>query len=206
MPTASTPNLRVVLADDHELMRTLVRAALEDGGFDVVAEAGDADGAVGAALDHRPDACVLDLRMPGGGADAARRIDNALPGTPIVMLSASSSDADMLCCLGAGALGYLVKGTELERLPGSLRRMLADEGAVPRSVVARLTRELDRPPPDPGRRRRLDLSDPEREVLGHLRHDRRAREIAQELGVPAADVRRHIASMARKLGARGPAV
>ncbi len=179
--------VRVVLADDHELMRLMVRGALEAEGFAVVADAADADGAVGAALEQRPDLCVLDLFMPGDGAMAARRIDNLLPGTPIVMLTASSSDDDLLRCLQAGAIGCLLKDTNLDGLPDALRRLLDEGMTLPQWLVARLLRSP----------RALPARDAE--VLERLHRGRPAAEVARELGMPLADVRRHIVSLLRRL-------
>ncbi len=195
---------RVVLADDHALMRMMVRRALEEEGFAVVAEAADADAAVGAALDHRPDLCLLDLVMPGDGAEAARRIDNLLPGTRIVMLTASSRDDDLFRCLCAGAMGYLLKDTNPERLPATLREALDGGPSIPRSLVSRLAQEFGDPGRTRGRgprvrRRGQGLSEGERDVLDLLRAGRAAKEIALELSVPDAAVRRHISSMMRKL-------
>ena len=195
--------IRVVLADDHQLMRTMVRRALEDDGFDVVAEAADADGAVNAAIEHRPDLCLLDLVMPGDGAAAALRIDTALPGTRIVMLTASSNEDDLFRCVRAGAMGYLLKDTDPARLTAALRGVLNGEASIPRALVARLVsefRDRNRRLVPTMRRRGLDLSEREWDVLERLREGRTTKEIALEFELSDVTVRRHISTMVKKLG------
>jgi two-component system nitrate/nitrite response regulator NarL len=105
-------SLRIVLADDHAPTRLGVRRALERADFEIVAEADDAQGAIQAVLEHRPDLCLLDIYMPGGGINAAARLSEAMPELPIVMLTASSADDDLFEALRAGACGYLLKDTD----------------------------------------------------------------------------------------------
>jgi DNA-binding NarL/FixJ family response regulator len=114
--------LRVLIADDHAPTRDDVRQALEDGGMDVCAEAADAAHAVQLALETRPDICLLDIRMPGGGVAAAWEIAARLPTTKIVMLTVSDDDASLFAALRAGAVGYLVKDIDLRNLPRALSR------------------------------------------------------------------------------------
>ena len=124
---------RVVLADDHAPTRAGVRLALEHSEFGVVAEATTAAEAVSAALRHRPDVCLLDIYMPGGGIEAAGEIrERASRDTALVMLTASDSDDDLFAALRAGATGYLPKTTAADRLAPALRGVLAGEAALPR--------------------------------------------------------------------------
>ena len=198
--------LRVVIADDHAPTRVGVRAVLEDGGFVVCAEADTADAAVDAAKEHDPDVCLLDIRMPGNGITAARRIAAALPHTQIVMLTVSREDDDLFDSLRAGASGYLLKDTDPDRLPFALRGVLSGEAAVPRTLVARVIEEFR----DRGRRRRLpllqrlgvDLTDREWEVLELLREELPTREVAARLGISEVTVRRHTSSVLGKLGVK----
>ncbi len=89
------------------LTRTGIRAALESGGFEVCAEAGDLDEALESALRKRPDLCVVDVDLPGGGIAAVGQITAAVPDTAVVMLTLSRHDADVFAALRAGASGYL---------------------------------------------------------------------------------------------------
>ena len=108
--------LRVLIADDHAPTRDDIRRALTDGGLVVCAEAADAARAVQQALETKPDICLLDVRMPGGGVAAAWEIAARLPTTSVVMLTVSDEDGGPLPrALRAGAVSYLVKDIDLDR-------------------------------------------------------------------------------------------
>ena len=117
--------LRVVIADDHAPTRAGVRQALEADGCQVLAALPDGPKAVAAALELRPDVCLLDIHMPGGGVQAAAQITAALPETSVVMLTASRDDDDLFDALRAGASGYLLKDMDPDRLGAALRGVMA---------------------------------------------------------------------------------
>jgi DNA-binding NarL/FixJ family response regulator len=192
-----------VLADDHAPARLGVRLALEDGGFHVVAEAVDARSAVEAALEHRPDLCLLDVYMPGRGIAAAAELAEALPEMPIVMLTVSDTSEDLFEALRAGACGYLLKDTDPQRLPYALAAVLDGEAPLPRVLTARLITEFRRhgserrtPDADGGL---VTLSERESEVLELLRTELTTKQIAHRLGISPVTVRRHISELLRKL-------
>lgn len=198
--------IRVVIADDHVPTRMGVRAALEiDTGFEVVAAVGDAEAAYEAALEHRPDLCLLDIKMPGNGIAAAGRITSELPDTAVVMLTVSRDDDDLFDSLRAGAVGYLLKDTDPDRLPLALKGVLSGEAALPRSLVVRLVDEFR----ERGRRRKVqlpgrqgvDLTGREWEVLDLMRQGEPTRSIAERLFVSEGTVRTHVASILKKLKA-----
>ena len=194
----------MVLADDHPPVRAGVRASLEGAGFTVVAEVGDAAAAVAAVDAHEPELALLDVNMPGSGLRAARAIADRHPLVAVVMLTVSRDDDDLFQALRAGATGYLLKGTDPDRLPHALRGVLNGEAALPRTLVARVIEEFQ------GRgRRRLRLSRrpagavltaKEWEVLEHLHAGLSTAEIATELAVAPVTVRSHVAAILRKLG------
>lgn len=194
--------LSVVIADDHVPTRTGVRAALERGGFEVLADVGSAPAAVEATIAHAPDVCLLDVRMPGDGIAAAAEIKERCPAVRVVMLTVSADDEDLFDSLRAGASGYLLKDTDPARLAFALRGVLSGEAAVPRLLVARLIEEFR----DRGRRQRtlrhrqVELTPRESEVLELLRGDLPTKEIAARLRVNEVTVRRHIGTMLKKLG------
>lgn len=199
---------RVVLADDHAPTRAGVRLALEDSEFTVVAEATTAAEAVAAALRHRPDVCLLDIYMPGGGIEAATEIGRALPDTALVMLTASDSDDDLFAALRAGAAGYLPKTTSADRLGQALRGVLAGEAALPRALTARLIEEFRQRPargrsarPAAGAEYGIPLTDRELEVVELMLQDLNTIQISQRLSISAVTVRRHISAVVRKSGA-----
>jgi DNA-binding NarL/FixJ family response regulator len=192
-----------VLADDHAATRLGVRLALEDAGFRVVAEAADAREAVDAALEHRPDLCLLDVYMPGLGIAAAAELAEAMPDMPVVMLSVSDTDEDLFEALRAGACGYLLKDTDPERLPHALRAVLNGEAPLPRVLTARLITEFRRH----GKQRRLldadgglvMLSERESEVLELLRTELTTKQVAHRMGISPITVRRFISDILKKL-------
>ncbi len=196
----------VVIADDHPPIRLGVRMAMMQGGFRVLAEAADATGAVEAVLRERPDACLLDVRMPGGGIEAAARLAELAPDTAVVMLTVSASSEDLLAALRAGARGYLPKDMSPNRLPAALRGVLRGEAALPRSFVGRMLHEL-RMLPDrelaPLRVGDVELTPRESEILRMLRGGLSTTEIGERLSLSPITVRRHISACVTKLGAEG---
>jgi two-component system nitrate/nitrite response regulator NarL len=199
---------RVVLADDHVPTRAGVRMALEGEGFAIVAEVASADAAVDAARQHRPDLCLLDVYMPGGGIAAAARIHAESPETKIVVLTVSQNERDLFDALLAGASGYILKDVSPTRLPDVLRGVLAGEAALPRNLEGRLIEEFRaRELPDRGRRRFVprrrgapaQLTTREWEVLDLISSQLPTTVVAQRLGITETTVRRHISSVMQKL-------
>jgi len=180
-----------------------VRVALEADGFVIVAEAGDADEAVALATRLRPDVCLIDVELPGGGLNAIARIAKSAPETLIVVLSASERPSDVVAAVTRGASGYLLKGLSGERLASTLRAAFAGEPAVSRSLVPHLVAEIRR---ESVRRLTLQegavtLTPREWEVGEMLVAENSTAEIAERLGVSPVTVRRHVGQLLRKLGA-----
>jgi DNA-binding NarL/FixJ family response regulator len=191
----------VLIADDHPLIRVGVRGALQRGGWIVCAEATDAAGAVEAAVREQPDACLLDIRMPGGGIEAAAEIARRVPRTAIVMLTVSRDDGDLLDALRAGAVGYLLKDTDPDRLPLALRGVLDGEAALPRHLVSLVIddfRGRDRRT-SLLRRRGESLTEQEWEVVELMSEGFTTFQIADRLFIEPAAVRARVASILEKL-------
>jgi DNA-binding NarL/FixJ family response regulator len=192
---------RVVLADDHLPSRAGVHWVLEAAGMTVCADVGTAELAVEAVLQHQPDACLLEVTLPGGGIAAAEEITLRAPGVAVIMLTVATDDASLFAALRAGARGYLVKDTDPDRLPHAIHGVLAGEAAVPRRMMARVldefcAREL--------RRRAMSgeaLSEREWEVMELLGSGLRTREVAARLAISEVTVRRHASAATRKLHA-----
>jgi two-component system NarL family response regulator len=184
-----------------------IRVALEaDPRFHVCAEASDAAGAVEAAGRDRPDICLLDIRMPGGGVAATWEISARLPETKIVMLTASEEESDLLAALRAGAASYLVKTIDPRRLPHALHDVCEGRAAIPRDLVAVMVQHFRS---SESRRRALRgselaerLTSREWEVLGLLAQDLSTAQIARRLVLSKSAVRAHIAAVVRKLEVR----
>src|ERR687886_581913 len=155
--------IRVVVADDHPLFREGVVTSLRSmDDINVVGEAENADEAVRVVREELPDLALLDVTMPGGGIEAARRIAAACPATRIVMLTVSEDEDDLLAAVKSGASGYVLKGVSAGELTGVVRTVNAGEVYVAPSLASGLLREMSRPRPvDP----LAELTQRERQVL-----------------------------------------
>ena len=198
------PDARVLIADAQASTRAGIRMALDSqGGFTVCADATNADDAVAAAIRERPDVCLIDASLPGGGVTAAEEISVQAPDAAIVILSASASDDELFVCVQAGARGYLSKDMDPARLPFALRGVLGGEAAVPRPLVARVLEELrarDRGGhPSELARLGVELTRRQREVLDLLERGLQTSEIAARLKISSVTVRRHLSEILRKL-------
>lgn len=196
--------LRVVLVDDHPMVREGLRAVLEHlGGAEVVGEAGDGEEAVRVVGDTRPDVVVMDLTMPGlSGIEATRRLVDADPGLGVLVLTMSEDDASVFAALRAGARGYVLKGasgTELLAAVGSVARGEAVYGAAVAGRIRRfLTEGLDRglpadPSPFP------ELTAREREILDLLADGLANADIARTLFLSPKTVRNIVSAVYAKL-------
>jgi DNA-binding NarL/FixJ family response regulator len=187
--------LRILLVDDHPVVRAGLRALLSrHGDFEVVGDAGD--GAEGVQLARRlaPDLVLMDLQ-PGPGIDGveATRQMVALPDAcRVIVLTTYDSDPDILRAVEAGAVGYLLKDASPEQILQVVRTAAADGGAYSPAVASRLAQQLRTP--------RLTLSQREREVLELLAAGASNREISRVLFISEATVRTHLAHVYGKLG------
>lgn len=195
-----------MIADDHPATRLGVRIALIRGGFRVLAEAADRDGAISSVRRERPDVCLLDVHMPGGGIEAAATLAAVAPATAVVMLTASGSGRELVAALRAGAAGFLLKETRSERLPAALRCVLAGEPALPPELLGDLVRVLrtssaakPEPPPQ-AERHPVSLTRRESQVMRMLDSGLATAEIGASLSLSPVTIRRHISAAAAKLG------
>jgi DNA-binding NarL/FixJ family response regulator len=195
--------IRVLIADDHPSARAGVRDTLELDGFEVVAEAPNADEAVALAVALSPDLVLLDVHMPGSGISAAQRIVASCPEAAVVMLTVSHDDEDLFQSLRAGAAGYLLKDTDPARLGHALRGVLRGEAALPRTLVGKLVSEFQtrnrRRMPLLRRPEGAALTPKEWEVLELLHEGCTTAQCATKLGVTPVTVRSHVAAILKKL-------
>ena len=195
----------IVLAEDEPVTRTALRRLLEGAGFEVTAEAGDADSAIESSLRERPQICLVDLFMPGGGIRVVREVSRRLPEASVVVLTASEDRDHMVDAIRAGASGYLVKSMDPNRIAHALRGVLAGEAAIPRFLMAALVRDLQtqgRKRLIAGRHGRADLTGREWEILGLMCDGLSGPSIAERLYISPVTVRRHSAEVVRQLGVR----
>ncbi|MFI7640121.1 response regulator [Nonomuraea sp. NPDC049400] len=196
--------IRVLVADDQALVRAGVRMLLQAaGGMEVVGEAEDGAEAVRLAERHLPDVILMDLRMPRvDGLEAIKRVLAARPGTRIVVLTTFAEDANIYAALRAGAVGFLVKDDEPERMVDAVRRAATGEQLLAPSVLRRVVErflsaeEQAAAPPPAG------LTERELEVLALVGTGLSNAEIAEELHVGVTTVKTHVAAAMDKLGLR----
>ena len=192
------PPTRVLVADQHEATRAGTKAALDGTAFVVVAECCDAEDAITSARRTRPDICLVDLGLPGGGLVAATSIAS-LPSRPRVVAVAASVDDDQLfAALAAGAAGCLLKDVGCERLPLYLEDVAAGHVALSPPLVSRLVYRVVTARRAHALPAEARLSDREGEVIRLLGERLTTKQIANRLGLRPTTVRRHISSALRK--------
>ena len=192
--TPSADLIRIVLADDHAVVRTGLRMLLDsEPDFEVVAEASDVDSARRYVRGHHPRVIVLDLNMPGGSSLEAIPLMRAeSPDTQIVILTMQQEPAFAREALGAGALGYVLKEAADEELVEAVRRAAAGESYLNPRLGARIASEPPPGPPD-------DLSEREVEVLRLIALGHTNAEIAGQLYLSVRTVETHRSHIQQKL-------
>jgi len=190
---------RVLLVDDHQLLRQAVRRALEDAGLEVVAEAGDGSEAVRYADEIAPDVIVMDVSMPVlDGVEATRRIHAAHPDLPIVMLTMHGEDAQRREALEAGATGFLTKDSAMQDVVRVVAEAAGGEVDLSPELASAMLAELH----DPGPPAASPLTPREEEVLQLIADGLSTTEVATQLFISGKTVKNHLASIYEKLDAR----
>lgn len=186
--------VRVVVADDHQIWRSGLRADLGES-FHVVGEAADADEAIEVIRRERPDLVVCDLNMPGGGGIKVARTCGEE--TRIVMLTVSEAERDLLDAVAAGAVGYLVKSTPSDELRTALWKAAQGEPVFSPSLAALVLGEFRRLSKGSGGGQAL--SEREREVLQHVAKGHTYRQIGEDLFIAEKTVENHVRNILGKL-------
>ena len=201
-PERAATMIRIVLADDQELLRdgfSMILGGQPD--LEVVGLASDGDEAVEQVREHRPDVVLMDIRMPRvDGLDATVQILADVPETRVLVLTTFDLDEYVYRALRAGASGFLLKDAPRETLIAAVRSVAAGGSMLSPSITRRLVETFG--VPASGTERVTPLSDREREVLGLIARGRSNREIATDLFLSEATVKSHVAHILGKTGCR----
>ena len=199
------PQIRVLIADDHAVVREGIQSVLHAGeGFTIVGAAATGDEALNLAQSHRPDVVVLDISMPGRtGLEVAAEIRQALPETRVLMLSIHDHAEYVMESVRAGADGYLRKDAAPGELREAVRAVYRGDSFFSAPVARQLGEGVRAEAERDARRARLDsLSAREREVLEGIVSGETNKEIAARLGISPRTVETHRESVMRKLEIR----
>jgi DNA-binding NarL/FixJ family response regulator len=190
--------IRLVLVDDHPIVRQGLTAALEDeGDFQVVGAVASAEEALPLVDRLRPDVALLDLELPGiGGIEAIPRLLEASPETKVLVFTAYDTDERVLGAIRAGAKGYLLKGAAVADIARAVRDVASGGSALEPRVAAKLIAQVRTP-----RGAADHLTDRERQVLRLVAQGLPGKQIARALNISERTVKFHTASLLHKLGA-----
>jgi two-component system nitrate/nitrite response regulator NarL len=196
--------MRVLLIDDHALFREGLEGLLENRNIEVVAAVGDGGEGLRQAQKLKPDVILLDMRMPGmNGLEVLRKLRGDGIEVPIVMLTTSSDEKDLIESLRSGAQGYLLKDMEPDELVSTLRDIVAGKTIVTSEltgVLAKLVQQGESATNETLEKPFADLTAREHEILCHLSEGQSNKVIARELGISEGTVKLHVKAILRKLG------
>lgn len=199
--------LRLILADDHALVRAGLSALLSElPGVEVVGEAGDGREVLRLVRERKPDIALIDISMPGlNGLDVAARIAHDRPDTRVIIVSMHGDDETVRRALKAGAAGYMLKNSDRAELEMALKAVARGDTwlspALTKRVVAALTQEPEKPAAGPFEA----LTPRQREVLQLVAEGHSNKEIAQRLNVALKTVETHRTELMERLGIHGVA-
>jgi two-component system response regulator DevR len=196
-----TPSIRILIADDHEVVRIGLSALLDrQEGFRVVGQASSGEEAVRLAKVMRPDVVVLDIRMPdGSGTDACRQITADSPDTPVVMLTSYADEEALFDSIAAGASGYVLKRIGSDELVNAIRTVAAGHSMLDPAVTAAVLGRLRRDAHAEESGAFSELTEQERKVLAHVAEGESNREIAQAMQLAEKTVRNYVSNILAKL-------
>lgn len=197
-----TRRIRVLVADDHLIVREGLRLILEtEDDMEFVGEAADGAAALRLIETLHPDVVLMDLRMPGmDGLTAIERLRDSLTPVAVVILTTYNEDDLMMRGLRAGARGYLLKDTNRETLFNTIRAAARGETLLHADIVAQLLAHTDKPLAAAAKKAPLDLTARESEVLVAVARGERSKEIAFHLGITERTVKAHLTSIYNKFG------
>ena len=201
MPRPEPKSIRLLLVDDHKVVRSGVKALLSaTGNIEVVGEAGTVTDAVSVAARLKPDVVLMDVRLPdGSGIDACREIRTARPGTRVLFLTSFADDDAVLATILAGAAGYLLKEIDEEALIRAIETVAAGGSILDTSVTQRVLARIKDQASTPGDQKGVDLSPQEQKVVALVAEGQTNKEIAMALGLSDKTVRNYLSNIFQKL-------
>ena len=195
--------IRLMLADDHRMLREGLSRSMREQGFDIVGEASDGAEAVAMAARLHPDVILMDVTMPEmDGVEACRAVRADLPGTQVVMLTMHADQEVLASAIRAGASGYLVKDCSTDEIASAVRMAASGETALSPQLAASMLNEVrkwDRPSAADEER---VVTKREEEVLQLIADGCSTPEVAEKLYISQKTVKNHLASIYQKLDAR----
>jgi DNA-binding NarL/FixJ family response regulator len=187
--------MRVLLADDHQILRDGIRRGLESAGEDVVGEADNGEEALELVRETKPDIVLMDLSMPVlDGVSATRRITEEFPDVRVVVLTMHDDPQRTRAALEAGAVGYMTKGTSFADVLDTLRRAMAGEEVLSPHLAASMLSAATEPDQPPEL-----LSERQREILQMIADGLSTKQVARELGITQKTVHNHLNAIYRRL-------
>lgn len=201
------PRHRILLVDDHEVVRLGLRSLLErQPGFEVVAEAATAREAIERTAAHNPDVVVMDIRLPGGsGIEACQEITQRFPQTKVIMLTSYAEDEMLFSAIRAGAAGYVLKQIAGDDLVRAIESVGRGEAMLDPAVTQRVFQEVRKAAREEEASAFADLTQQEMHVLQLVSEGRTNRQIAEALFLGEGTVRNYVSSILSKLGVRNRA-
>jgi len=194
--------IRLMLADDHRMLREGLSRSMSEHGFDVVGEARDGVEAVNMAYSLNPDVILMDVSMPEmDGVEACRQVRAAVAGTKVVMLTMHADQEVLANAIRAGACGYLVKDCSTEEIAGAVRMASSGETALSPQLAASMLDEVRKLDMAPTREERV-VTKREEEVLQLIADGCSTSEVADQMYISQKTVKNHLASIYQKLDAR----
>jgi DNA-binding NarL/FixJ family response regulator len=194
--------IRLMLADDHQMLREGLSRSMSEHGFDVVGEARDGAEAISMAQRLTPDVILMDVSMPEmDGVEACRQVRAAMPLTKVVMLTMHADQEVLANAVRAGACGYLVKDCSTEEIAGAVRTVFSGEVALSPQLAASILDEVRNLPTVPTRDGRV-VTKREEEVLQLITDGCSTSEVADQMYISQKTVKNHLASIYQKLDAR----
>jgi len=196
-------DIRILVIDDHPLLRDGVVSTLNNAGhITVVGDGGDYDAALRLATQLMPDIILLDVSMPGGGVNAARDIHAAMPVIKIVMLTVSESEQDVMDALKAGASGYILKGVSGTELIRIVTNIYAGDSYITPSLAANLLFYSTQESTSEDAALFADLNNRETQILNLLAEGLSNKEIAEKIFLSEKTVKHYMTNILHKLQVR----